>query len=77
MTRDYRDLVIEELAASEAMLIAELDLVQSRNLWPQRVIRMLHEKDIEIVRLRREIARLRDELQRYTAATIATTEAAA
>ena len=61
------NLVIEELAASEAALIERVDALRELN---SVALDLLREREQEIARQRRVIDSLRDELRRYVRAQI-------
>jgi hypothetical protein len=63
--RDYRDLVIEELADSEAALLDQIvDLVRERDayrLLAQQAIHALHDGELQTRRLRESLRLMREE----------------
>lgn len=74
MTRDYRDTVIETLADREdAQFTRVVELTIERDAYrlvALEAVARLHGQHVEIERLRARLLTLRDELRRYTAATI-------
>jgi hypothetical protein len=73
VTHDYRDDVVEQLAAYLAE--AEASRVTYRRL-AQLAIHHAHDLHVELTRLRAQQAALRDELRRYTATSVSSKRAA-
>ncbi len=67
--RDYRDLVIEDLADSEAALLDQIvDLVRERDAYRvcfQQSVHALHGYEVQVRRLRESQRLLREELRRH------------
>jgi hypothetical protein len=70
---DYRDAVIEQLAADLAA--AEASTITYRQL-AQLAIHHAHDQHVELTKLRSQLAALRAELRRYTADAVAGRRAA-
>jgi hypothetical protein len=71
---DYRDVLISELADSEACLRDHVaELIIERGTWSliaRRAIHLLHERHVELERLRARHHAVLDELRRYTARAV-------
>lgn len=68
-----RDLVIEQLAASERALAEEAARLREVT---SVAIAALHDRDVEIERLRAQLSGLREELRRYVESKVTSRRAA-